>query len=181
MMSSTHIYSNGSNPNETRKPITCLATFTIKSKKMIPLHEGGLVNIRNTTHLYFGNLIRMMIFGTRFFAGGMEDGGPGEEETEHVSSVFTILKYLYAFSVIDFFPWLRGKIDFEGHQKIIRTAIQRVRKYQDGLIDERIQLWKDGVRKVKGDVLDVLINHESPKLTESRDQSPDFRINASCD
>nr|KAJ0194134.1 hypothetical protein LSAT_V11C800446610 [Lactuca sativa] len=95
-----------------------------------------------------------------------EDGGPGEEETEHVSSVFTILKYLYAFSVIDFFPWLRGKIDFEGHQKIIRTAIQRVRKYQDGLIDERIQLWKDGVRKVKGDVLDVLINHESPKLTD---------------
>ncbi|KAL4567565.1 hypothetical protein LXL04_023153 [Taraxacum kok-saghyz] len=125
----------------------------------------GLVNIRNMSHHYFGNLIRMMIFGTRFFGGGMEDGGPGEEETEHVASVFTILKYLYAFSIIDFFPWLRGKTDFEGHQKIIRTAIQKVRKYQDPLIDERIQMWKDGVRKAKDDVLDVLINHESPKLT----------------
>ncbi|CAH1412638.1 unnamed protein product [Lactuca virosa] len=102
----------------------------------------------------------------RFFGAGMEDGGPGEEETEHVASVFIILKYLYTFSISDFFPWLRGKTDFEGHQKIIRTAIQRVRKYQDPLIDERIQMWKDGVRKVKKDVLDVLINHESPKLTD---------------
>ncbi|KAI3780313.1 hypothetical protein L2E82_10290 [Cichorium intybus] len=100
-----------------------------------------------------------------FFGDGMEDGGPGEEETEHVASVFTILKYLYAFSIIDFYPWLGGKIDFDGHQKIIKTAIQRVRKYQDRLIDERIQMWNEGVRKVKDDVLDVLINHETPKLT----------------
>ncbi|CAI9277470.1 unnamed protein product [Lactuca saligna] len=116
-------------------------------EKKDTLTEGGLVNIRNTSQHYFGNLIRMMIFGTRFFGAGMEDGGPGEEETEHVASVFIILKYLYAFSISDFFPWLRGKTDFEGHQKIIETAIQRVRKYQDPLIDERIQMWKDGVRK----------------------------------
>ncbi|KAI3515705.1 hypothetical protein L1887_14608 [Cichorium endivia] len=127
--------------------------------------DSGLVNIRETSHHFFGNWIRMMIFGTRFFGDGMEDGGPGEEETEHVASVFTILKYLYAFSIIDFFPWLGGKIDFDGHKKIIRTAIQRVRKYQDRLVDERIQMWNEGVRKVKDDVLDVLINHESPKLT----------------
>nr|KAJ0217607.1 hypothetical protein LSAT_V11C300146270 [Lactuca sativa] len=135
-------------------------------EKKDTLTDGGLVNIRNTSQHYFGNLIRMMIFGTRFFGAGMEDGGPGEEETEHVASVFIILKYLYAFSISDFFPWLRGKTDFEGHQKIIGTAIQRVRKYQDPLIDERIQMWKDGVRKLKEDVLDVLINHESPKLTD---------------
>lgn len=107
----------------------------------------------------------MMIFGTRLFGAGMEDGGPGEEETEHVTSVLTLLKYLYAFSITDYFPWLGGKADFDGHEKILRTAIQRVRKYQDPLIDERIQMWNDGVRKVKNDLLDVLINHGSPKLT----------------
>ncbi|KAI3780303.1 hypothetical protein L2E82_10280 [Cichorium intybus] len=127
--------------------------------------EGGLVNIRIASQHFCGNLIRKMIFGTRFFGEGMEDGGPGEEETEHVASLFTILRYLYAFCITDYFPCLRGKTDFDGHEKIMRTAIQRVRKYQDRLIDERIQMWNEGVRKVKDDLLDVLIHHESPKLT----------------
>ncbi|KAI3680411.1 hypothetical protein L2E82_50398 [Cichorium intybus] len=127
--------------------------------------EGGLVNIRITSQHFFGNLTRKMIFGTRFFGDGMEDGGPGVEETEHVASLFTILRYLYAFCITDYFPWLRRKADFDGHEKIMRTAIRRVRKYQDPLVDERIQMWNEGVRKVKDDLLDLLINHESPKLT----------------
>ncbi|XP_023755137.2 isoleucine N-monooxygenase 1 [Lactuca sativa] len=127
--------------------------------------KGGLVNIRVVSQHFCGNLMRNMIFGRRFFGDGMEDGGPGVEETEHVASVFTMLKYLYAFCITDYFPWLRGKTDFDGHEKIVRTAIQGVRKYQDPLIDERIQMWNKGVRKVKNDLLDVLINHESPKPT----------------
>ncbi|CAH1433724.1 unnamed protein product [Lactuca virosa] len=134
-------------------------------EKQDTITNGGLVNIRLTSQHFCGNLIRKMIFGTRFFGDGMEDGGPGEEETEHVTSVLTLLKYLYAFSITDYFPWLRGKTDFDGHEKIVRTAIQRVRKYQDPLIDERIQMWNEGVRKVNNDLLDVLINHGSPKLT----------------
>ncbi|CAI9299809.1 unnamed protein product [Lactuca saligna] len=127
--------------------------------------NGGLVNIRLTTQHFCGNLIRKMVFGKRFFGDGMQDGGPGEEETEHVTSVLILLKYLYAFSITDYFPWLGGKTDFDGHEKILKTAIQRVRKYQDPLIDERIQMWNEGVRKVDNDLLDVLINHGKPKLT----------------
>ncbi|KAI3515709.1 hypothetical protein L1887_14612 [Cichorium endivia] len=123
--------------------------------------EGGLVNIRITSQHFCGNLIRKMIFGTRFFGEGMEDEGPGEEETEHVASLFTILKCLYGFCITDYFPCLRGKTDFDGHEKITRTAVQRARKYQDRLIDERIRMWNEGERKttdeIKAQILELMI------------------------
>ncbi|KAJ9550543.1 hypothetical protein OSB04_014588 [Centaurea solstitialis] len=134
-------------------------------EKQDDLSGRGLINIRSVSQQFFGNLIRKMVFGKRFFGEGMEDGGPGEEETEHVAAIFTILKYVYAFCITDYFPWLRGKTDFDGHEKKMRTAIQTVRKYQDPLIDERIQMWNDGTRKVEDDLLDILIKHENPKLT----------------
>ncbi|PWA81920.1 cytochrome P450 [Artemisia annua] len=129
------------------------------------LIDGGLVNIRSASQHYCGNLIRRMVFGSNFFREGTKDGSPGEEETEHISALFTILEYLYAFCVTDYFPWLRGKTDFDGHEKIIRNAISSVRKYHDPLILERIQMWNDGVRNKEEDLLDVLIKHENPKLT----------------
>ncbi|KAM0006224.1 putative valine N-monooxygenase [Helianthus debilis subsp. tardiflorus] len=102
-----------------------------------------------------------MIFGTRLFG----EGNLGDEEIDHVSALFIILKYFSAFCISDYFPWLRGKTDFDGHEKIIRTAIEIVRKYHDPLIDERIQMWKNGDRKQEMDILDILIKHDQPKLT----------------
>nr|XP_043614114.1 isoleucine N-monooxygenase 1-like [Erigeron canadensis] len=126
---------------------------------------GGLINIRFVSQHFCGNLIRKMIFGSSLFGNGLEDGGPGVEETEHMDALFTILKYLYGFCITDYFPWLRGKVDFDGHEKILRTSIEKVRKYHNPLIDERIRLWKDGSKKKEDDLLDVLIKHENPKLT----------------
>ncbi|GJZ58722.1 hypothetical protein Tco_0614538 [Tanacetum coccineum] len=40
--------------------------------------------------------LRRMVFGSRFFGEGTKDGSPGDEETEHVSALFTILEYLYS-------------------------------------------------------------------------------------
>ncbi|GKC13153.1 isoleucine N-monooxygenase 1-like protein [Tanacetum coccineum] len=134
-------------------------------KKQNGVTDGGLVNIRTASQHYCGNLMRHMIFGSRFFGEGTEDGGPGVEETDHVFALFTILEYLYAFCITDYFPWLRGKTDFDGYEKIIRTAISSVRKYHDPLIVKRIQMWNDGVRNEEYDLLDVLIKRENPKLT----------------
>ncbi|PWA42006.1 hypothetical protein CTI12_AA548700 [Artemisia annua] len=50
-------------------------------------------------------------------------------------------------------------------KKVLREAIHATRKYQDPLIDERIQQWKDGISNVEDDLLDVLINHDNPQLT----------------
>ncbi|KAI3827032.1 hypothetical protein L1987_01094 [Smallanthus sonchifolius] len=142
-----------------------LSYISNQIQKQNSLSEGGLINIRIASQQICGNVITKMIFGTRLFGQGMEHGGPGDEENEHVSTLFTILKYLNAFCIADYFPWLRGKIDFDGHEKIIRAAIEGVRKYHDPLIDERILTWNDGTRKQEKDVLDILIKHEKPKLT----------------
>ncbi|KAK9059692.1 hypothetical protein SSX86_020396 [Deinandra increscens subsp. villosa] len=127
--------------------------------------HSALINVRNVTRHFFGNIVRNMIFGRRFFGLGMEDGGPGEEDIEHIDAVLTLLKYLFAFCINDYFSWLRGKIDFDGQEKIMRTAIATVRKYQDPLIDERIRMSKNGAAMDRCDLLDVLIQHDNPKLT----------------
>ncbi|KAI3776914.1 hypothetical protein L1987_46705 [Smallanthus sonchifolius] len=92
---------------------------------------------------YSGNMARKLMFGSRYFGKGREDGGPGDEEIEHVDLILTILGYNQAFCVADYFPWLRWITDFDGHEKIIRNAILAARMYQDPLIDDRIQQWKD--------------------------------------
>ncbi|PWA84265.1 hypothetical protein CTI12_AA156370 [Artemisia annua] len=137
----------------------------------------GVVNLRTVVQQYSSNILRKIIFGSRYFGKGNVDGGPGHEEIEHVQSVLTILSYLYAFSVTDYFPWLRWITDFDGHETIIRNAICTARKYQDRLIDERIQQWKDGARTKEDDLLDVFIKLENPRLTvdEIKAQILDFR------
>ncbi|CAK9163105.1 unnamed protein product [Ilex paraguariensis] len=104
--------------------------------------EGGVVNVRIATQHYCGNVIRKMIFGKRFFGKGMEDGGPGVEEEEHVAGLFTILGYLYSFCISDYLPCLRV-FDIDGHEKIMKKALGTVRKYHDPEIDQRIGKWKE--------------------------------------
>ncbi|PIA24882.1 hypothetical protein AQUCO_16000001v1 [Aquilegia coerulea] len=102
----------------------------------------------------------------------MVDGGPGPEEIEHVDSLFKILGYINAFSVSDYLPWLR-RFDLDGHEKILRNALENIKKYNDPVIDERIHMWR--VKKEKKevqDILDVLIlltddSIGSPLLTSS--------------
>ena len=118
--------------------------------------EGGVVNVRIATQHYCGNVIRKMIFGKRFFGKGMEDGGPGVEEEEHVAGLFTILGYLFSFCISDYLPCLRV-FDIDGHEKIMKKALGTVRKYHDPEIDQRIGQWMEGSKKEKEDLLDVLI------------------------
>ncbi|CAN1158708.1 Valine N-monooxygenase 1 [Linum perenne] len=68
---------------------------------------GECVNLRTATQHYCGNVIRRMLLGKRFFGEATVDGGPRKEEVEHVKAAFTVLKYLYSFSVSDYLPWLR--------------------------------------------------------------------------
>ncbi|GJW43449.1 valine N-monooxygenase 1-like protein [Tanacetum coccineum] len=53
---------------------------------------------------------------------GGTDGGPGDEEIEHVDSCFMILSYTYAFYVMDYIPWLQWRTDFDGREKIFRNV-----------------------------------------------------------
>nr|KAJ0213189.1 hypothetical protein LSAT_V11C400227440 [Lactuca sativa] len=137
---------------------------------------GGIVNVRIVVQQYSANVIRSIMFRSRYFGKGNTDGGPGEEEIEHVDSLLTVLGYLYAFSISDYFPWLRWITDFDGHETIIRKAIRASRKYQDRIIDERIREWKDGVRKKEDDLLDVFINIKNPPLTADQIKAQIFEL-----
>ncbi|KAF7843837.1 isoleucine N-monooxygenase 2-like [Senna tora] len=119
-------------------------------------NKDGVVNVRVVAQQYCGNVIRRMLFNKRCFGEGGKDGGPGLEEEEHVKAIFTLLKYLYAFCVSDYIPCLRW-LDLEGHEKKLKEALGVLGKFHDPIIEERIQQWKDGGRKEKEDLLDVLI------------------------
>ncbi|KAK6271530.1 hypothetical protein POUND7_008628 [Theobroma cacao] len=117
---------------------------------------SAVVNLRLAMRQYSGNVIRKMIFNRRYFGEGRKDGGPGYEEEEHVESLFTVLKHLYSFILSDYIPWLRS-FDLEGHEKTVRKAMKIVNDYQDPLIDERVQEWREGKRTESEDLLDAFI------------------------
>ncbi|KAK8333510.1 hypothetical protein V6Z12_A10G207000, partial [Gossypium hirsutum] len=118
--------------------------------------HGGVINLRLAVRQYTGNAIRRMMFNTRYFGKGREDGGPGYEEEQHVESLFTVLMHLNSFILSDYVPWLRP-LDLEGHEKIVSKAMRIVNGYHDPLVDERIKEWGQGKRKEPQDLLDALI------------------------
>ncbi|KAM0995847.1 hypothetical protein ACFX13_005987 [Malus domestica] len=119
---------------------------------------GGIVNLRLATQHYCANVIKKMVLNKRYFGEEMEDGGPGLEEQKYLENVFTILNYIYSFSVSDYIPCLRG-LDLDGHEKIIKDAIRDTTKYQDPLIEERVcEHQKLGNNKEAHDLLDILIS-----------------------
>ncbi|KAJ1427984.1 Cytochrome P450 [Sesbania bispinosa] len=128
----------------------------------------GLVNVRTVAQHYCGNVFRKMFFNTRYFGKGMEDGGPGFEETEHVDAAFSLLKHIYAFSASDYVPCLR-RLDLDGHKRKVKNAMRIMGKYHDSIIEERIKQWNDGLKSVEEDLLDVLVSlrdvNNNPLLT----------------
>ncbi|KAK9940915.1 hypothetical protein M0R45_017548 [Rubus argutus] len=120
--------------------------------------EGGTVNVRVAAQHYCANVIRKMVFNKRYFGEGMEDGGPGLEEEEHVAALFTILKYIYSFCVSDYMPCLRG-LDLDGQEKMIKQALEITKKYHEPLIEERVRRYKEGFSdKEPEDLLDILVS-----------------------
>ncbi|KAG6389107.1 hypothetical protein SASPL_150566 [Salvia splendens] len=118
---------------------------------------GVAINVREAARLYCGGVIRKLVFGKRFFGAGTEAGGPGFEEKEHMDAVWIILSYTYGFAIADYVPLLEV-FDFDGHKKTLTNAIKNLRKYQDPEIDNRIEMWQNGIRKTNDDILDILIN-----------------------
>ena len=99
------------------------------------------------------------MFNVRHFGEGRDDGGPGFEEEEHVSALFTMLLHVYAFCITDHLPWLKW-LDLDGHRKRVRDAMEVINKYQDPIINDRIRCWREfGSTKTQPeDLLDVFIS-----------------------
>ncbi|RDX92556.1 Isoleucine N-monooxygenase 2, partial [Mucuna pruriens] len=137
-------------------------------KKCKNVKIGGLVNIRSAARHYCGNVIRKIVFNTRYFGKGRNDGEPSFEEVEHIESIFVLLKYVYAFSISDYMSCLKG-FDLDGHQKKVKEALRTIKKYHDPIIQERVKQWNDGSKVEEEDWLDILISlkdaNNNPSLT----------------
>ncbi|MED6125432.1 hypothetical protein PIB30_068445 [Stylosanthes scabra] len=142
---------------------------------------GGLVDVRLTARHYSGNIVRRLVFNTRYFGEVREDGGPGFEEVEHIDAIFTCLRYLFAFSISDYVACLR-ELDLDGHKKNLKNATKLILKYHDPLIQDRVHQWRNGNRTHEEDLLDVLISlkdsNDNPLLTvnEIKSQIMDMMI-----
>jgi len=145
-----------------------LMFYVYNKCKMVNDGVYGLVNVRSAARHYCGNLIRKICFNARYFGEGREDGGPGFEEVEHVDAIFDLLNYVYAFSVSDYLPFLRG-LDLDGQEKKVKEALRIIKKYHDPIVQQRIKQWNDGLKVDEEDWLDVLISlkdsNNNPSLT----------------
>ncbi|KAE8076178.1 hypothetical protein FH972_014842 [Carpinus fangiana] len=115
-----------------------------------------VVDVRLAIHQYCGNVIRKMMFNKRYFGKGSNDGGPGVEEVEYIESLWTLLNHICAFAVSDYIPCSRA-LDLDGHEKIVSEAMRIVSSYEEPIIDERVEQWRDGKKKEAEDLLDAFI------------------------
>ncbi|MBA0633606.1 hypothetical protein Godav_025750 [Gossypium davidsonii] len=64
-------------------------------------------------------------------------------EEEYVDAIFACVILLYSFCIFNYLPFLRY-LDLEGHEKIVEDATSVLEKYNNPIIDYRIQEWIDG-------------------------------------
>ena len=119
---------------------------------------GAVINIRRITQHYCGNILRRMLFNRRYYGKRREDGGPTFEDKEHNQALLTAVRRVNAFSISDFIPCFKP-FDLDGHKKILKNALNVLRKYDEPIIEERVQQWKND-KKIEGaeDILDILIS-----------------------
>ncbi|CAH9123539.1 unnamed protein product [Cuscuta epithymum] len=121
-------------------------------------NSSSVVDVRSIARHYCGNVIRRMTLGKRYFDNNnnMNGRSPGPQEEEQVEALFTLLSYTFVFGIADYMPWL-GVFDIDGHISMLNKAFESARKYIDPIIDERISMWKNGTKRIKDDLVDVLI------------------------
>ncbi|WVZ94907.1 hypothetical protein U9M48_040736 [Paspalum notatum var. saurae] len=143
------------------------ADYLVRFVYSLQQQAGGLVNVRHVAQHFCGNMIRTLVFGKRHFfapspAGGAA-AGPGPEEEKHVTALFTLLNYVYSFSVSDYMipAWIVG-LDLDGHEKVAKGVMNTLNRLHDPIIEERIHEWsslrRSGGKRETRDFLDVLVS-----------------------
>ncbi|TVU13722.1 hypothetical protein EJB05_37145, partial [Eragrostis curvula] len=122
------------------------------------------VDVRHVAQHFCGNLIRSLMFSKRNFfeqSPGSAGAGPGPDEVEHVSALFTLVNSAFSFRMSEYFPWLIG-LDLEGHEKVVRDVMSTLNRLHDPIIEERIHEWsalrRHGDKREVRDFLDVLVS-----------------------
>ncbi|MBA0733012.1 hypothetical protein Gogos_017066, partial [Gossypium gossypioides] len=130
--------------------------------------EGSLVDLRLVAQHYYCNEMRKLIFNRRYLGEGKADVGLSFEEEEYVDAIFACVTNLYSFCISNYLPFFRG-LDLEGHEKIVEDSTSVLEKYNNPIIDDKIQQWRDGKKHEPQDLLDVFVSltddDDSPLLS----------------
>jgi tyrosine N-monooxygenase len=122
------------------------------------------VDVRHVARHFCGNMIRTLVFGKRHFSGGGGGGGPGPEEVTHMDALFTLLNYVYCFSVSDYVPAAWTWMVAGDHKKVAESVMETLSRLHDPIIRERIREWEGlrerGDRREARDFLDALVSLE---------------------
>ncbi|XP_010539173.1 PREDICTED: dihomomethionine N-hydroxylase-like [Tarenaya hassleriana] len=123
--------------------------------------QSETVNVRDIARTYGYAVMMRMMFGRRYLKEmSTEDiGSLGPMEREHVDAIFHALDCTFSFQISDFIPCLRSW-GLDRHEEKVREASETIDKYNEGIIDERIEIWRDREegKEGVGDWLDILIS-----------------------
>ncbi|RCV42056.1 hypothetical protein SETIT_9G184700v2 [Setaria italica] len=92
-----------------------------------PAGNNSVVDGRHVAQHFCGNMIRRLMFRKRHFVepppssfSAGTAAGPGPEEVAHVDALFTLVNYVYSFSISHYIPaWIIG-LDIDGHKKVVK-------------------------------------------------------------
>ncbi|CAN6282414.1 unnamed protein product [Urochloa humidicola] len=128
--------------------------------------NNSSVDVRHVAQHFLANMIRRLVFGKRHFVEPQAfsaGAGPGPDELAHVDALFTLVNYVYSFSISNYMPAWIG-IDLDGHRKVVEGVMETINRLHDPIIEERIHEWsalrKQGGKREARDFLDVLVSLE---------------------
>jgi len=119
------------------------------------------VDVRELSRVYGYAVTMRMLFGRRHVTKEnvfSDDGRLGNAEKHHLEVIFNTLNCLPSFSPADYVErWLRGW-NVDGQEKRVTENCNIVRSYNNPIIDERVQLWREkGGKAAVEDWLDTFI------------------------
>nr|TKV92790.1 hypothetical protein SEVIR_9G183600v2 [Setaria viridis] len=132
-----------------------------------PAGNNSVVDGRHVAQHFCGNMIRRLMFSKRHFVepppssfSAGTAAGPGPEEVAHVDALFTLVNYVYSFSISHYIPaWIIG-LDIDGHKKVVKGVMETINRLHDPIvIEERIhERSTRGDKREPRDFLDVLVS-----------------------
>lgn len=143
-----------------------VAARTIEADNLIAYvnsmyQRSETVDVRELSRVYGYAVTMRMMFGRRHVTKKnvfSDEGRLGKAEKHHLEAIFNTLNCLPGFSPADYVErWLKGW-NIDGQEERVTVNCNIVRSYNNPIIDERVELWREkGGKAAVEDWLDTFI------------------------
>nr|ARB51598.1 cytochrome P450 79F1 [Isatis tinctoria] len=143
-----------------------VAARTIEADNLLAyLHSmyqrSETADVREFSRVYGYAVTMRLLFGRRHVTKDnafSDEGRLGKAEKDHLDAIFETLNCLPSFSPADYLEkWFRGW-NIDGQEERVRVYCNKVRSYNNPIIDERVELWREkGGKAAVEDWIDTFI------------------------